>query len=315
MKCNQCDGTGYLLGAAPDRGNPKCDNCQGTGEVNAPEPVAETRPAVTCPLCRGRCQVPQDKSKDSAMVPCPRCDGTGERPAPEPLLDDEGKPVTLFGAPVMVNPDLPPTPAVTFGLPRSPSQDARNIADELNRAVETANSKPAPPVCPVASHSWLKAKLYEPCTGCAGTGRTATPMMVNKFLIKSAADLPAGFDPPAGGYPVVYSGRLPLASPCPLCSGAKFVETGLTVGQVERFRAQAEECIKALAMVVHLTAAFPSRAVWSDVNTVAGNAIAKCGSSGAAAVSSVRREAQEKARQTKPPAPTEDAGGQGFSPD
>lgn len=86
----------------------------------------------------------------------------------------------------------------------------------------------APPAAPKKKeHPFLAADLYEKCPACAGTCRTRVPAMVDKMKV------------PTGG---TYSGPLAVGSPCPMCAGETpgFVKTGLTVGQVERFRAQLE---------------------------------------------------------------------------
>lgn len=72
------------------------------------------------------------------------------------------------------------------------------------------------------THPFLAAKLYEHCPGCNGTRKTTAPMMVDKLKRDDGA---------------TYSGPVKIGSACPLCEDG-YVETGLTVGQVERVRAQ-----------------------------------------------------------------------------
>jgi hypothetical protein len=50
----------------------------------------------------------------------------------EPLRDDEGRPVTLFGLPVALSPDIEPTPGIVMGSTVTEA-DAREVLAILAR--------------------------------------------------------------------------------------------------------------------------------------------------------------------------------------
>lgn len=243
MNCPFCDGTGYALGAAPDRGNPVCGTCQGLGTVRDPREAAtvpnENIP-VPCPLCRGRKKVWTTEGEAA----CPRCGGSGA---------------------------YEPPPAELPGKP------------------------PEPPA--KAVHPWLKAKLYEPCHGCAATGKTTSPMMVDRYQRKGADGKPETLL----GKPVFYSGSIPIGSPCPLCEGRLYVETGLSVGQVERFRAMSDVLLEALAKVAANSTAWVTESGFRGfAEKVAGEALAKCGQEGRAAFNKAARLVEEQREKPLP---------------
>lgn len=75
------------------------------------------------------------------------------------------------------------------------------------------------------NHFFLASELYEKCLFCAGTQKTTRPAMID------GAKRPDG---------TTYSGPLSTGSPC-ICVNSPtpgFSPVGLTVGQVERFRAE-----------------------------------------------------------------------------
>lgn len=101
--CPHCEGYGYLLGAAPDRGNPECNWCNGTGRIQAKQDKPPSEPAPSpCPLCRGsgeiyrrrttRPPVPEPSGPSLEACPCPRCAGSG---AWQPLKPEADQPLIV----------------------------------------------------------------------------------------------------------------------------------------------------------------------------------------------------------------------------
>lgn len=162
-----------------------------------------------CPLCRGRCQVPETASPNSAYIPCHRCDGTGEWTAPKPVMGAVPPGVIVTEVPPVVPPDA---------------------CAEVKRQGEASIYEATPATMPgkIGQHPFLKAKLWEQCPACQGTRVTKVAAMVDGLHRAEGAK---------------YSGPLPAGSPCPLCAPHGFVEVGLTVGQVERFRAERDALI------------------------------------------------------------------------
>lgn len=87
----------------------------------------------------------------------------------------------------------------------------------------------------IAGHPFLTSELYEKCPACKGTCLTKTSMMVDGLKLPSGATV---------------TGPLPAGIACPLCEKG-YVKTGLTVGQVERFRAQLEILHKYVSLLCY----------------------------------------------------------------
>lgn len=107
-------------------------------------------------------------------------------------------------------------------------------------ACQGIGTVPDPPVKPEAKpekkvHPFLASELYEKCPACKGTCLTKTSMMVDGLKLPSGATV---------------TGPLPAGIACPLCEKG-YVKTGLTVGQVERFRAQLEILHKYVSLLCY----------------------------------------------------------------
>lgn len=128
-----------------------------------------------------------------------------------------------------------------------------------------------------------KSKLYEQCSGCGGTGKTRTRMMVDGLKIE-------GVERP-------YSGPLQPGSKCPLCSPSGFVEVGMTTGQLELFRARYDCVLAALSRVAAAVAKGEhlnnSEFACLVIREWAVEALKKCGTEGLNALRNAEREAPD----------------------
>lgn len=142
-------------------------------------------------------------------------------------------------------------------------------------------------------HPMLQAALYEKCPVCKGTRTTAHAAMVD------------GMPKRDGG---TYSGPLPVGSPCPCCDDG-YVEVGLTVAQVERFRAEVESlvacvigCRSNATAANEPVAGNPTAEALAAVGRLCDGALSRVSQS---TVASVRAELERRARdRRRKPRPT-----------
>lgn len=239
--CKKCGGKGYTLEAygTDNSGAPLVGPFACAACTVRLAPPVDTFPADP------QCPAPIVAEQSAPVRTCKRCNGDGFIM----VSNAEHGGLEKIPCPACVGGKLPATYTFPQVLPVRPT------GAEMGAAHERLASKSG------FHHPALKAPLYEKCPACHGTRKTAHPAMVDRMKTADGK---------------LYSGPLPVGSVCPVCEDG-YIGVGLTVGQVERWRAERELMLRVLVRVMACNNATGrgDGEAWSDVLQAVADALSK----------------------------------------